>query len=235
MEQLRLQSLQAVVFDMDGLMFDSERYIQTAWNQAGTILGYGTLGDHIEKTLGFNGTKRREFFLDLCGQDFPYDEFLELYRSLYFDRVRKEGIPAKEGLHETLEILKELGIPMGVATSSSRENTLKNLEREKITDYFETVITGDMIRYGKPEPDIYLEACRQLKAEPRYAIALEDAVNGIKAAARAGMMPVMIPDLIKDTTQVDDLLFGKYRSLSEFAKEIRNSLGHPKGKEGEED
>lgn len=61
MEQLRLQSLQAVVFDMDGLMFDSERYIQTAWNQAGTILGYGTLGDHIEKTLGFNGTKRREF------------------------------------------------------------------------------------------------------------------------------------------------------------------------------
>ena len=121
-------------------------------------------------------------------------------RSLYFDRVRKEGIPAKEGLHETLEILKELGIPMGVATSSSRENTLKNLEREKIIDYFETVITGDMIRHGKPEPDIYLEACRQLKAEPRYAIALEDAVNGIKAAARAGMMPVMIPDLIKDTS-----------------------------------
>ena len=225
MEQLRLQSLQAVVFDMDGLMFDSERYIQTAWNQAGTMLGYGTLGDHIEKTLGFNGTKRREFFLDLCGQDFPYDEFLELYRSLYFDRVRKEGIPAKEGLHETLEVLKKLGIRMGVATSSSRENTLKNLEREQISGYFQTVITGDMIQHGKPEPDIYLEACRQLKAEPRYAIALEDAINGIKAAARAGMMPVMIPDLIKDTTEVDDILFGRYDSLAEFAREIEECLG----------
>lgn len=225
MDKTRLKSLQAVVFDMDGLMFDSERYIQTAWNQAGTILGYGTLGDHIEKTLGFNGTKRREFFLDLCGQDFPYDEFLELYRSLYFDRVRKEGIPAKEGLHETLEILKELGIPMGVATSSSRENTLKNLEREKIIDYFETVITGDMIRHGKPEPDIYLEACRKLGAEPQDAIALEDAINGIKAAARAGMMPVMIPDLIKDTTEVDDILFGRYDSLAEFAREIEECLG----------
>ena len=148
MDKTRLKSLQGVIFDMDGLMFDSERYIQTAWNQAGTMLGYGTLGDHIEKTLGFNGTKRREFFLDLCGQDFPYDEFLELYRSLYFDRVRKEGIPAKEGLHETLEVLKKLGIRMGVATSSSRENTLKNLEREQISGYFQTVITGDMIQHG---------------------------------------------------------------------------------------
>lgn len=225
MDKIRLKSLQAVVFDMDGLMFDSERYIQTAWNQAGTMLGYGTLGDHIEKTLGFNGTKRREFFLDLCGQDFPYDEFLELYRSLYFDRVRKEGIPAKEGLHETLEVLKKLGIRMGVATSSSRENTLKNLEREQISGYFQTVITGDMIQHGKPEPDIYLEACRKLGAEPQDAIALEDAINGIKAAARAGMMPVMIPDLIKDTTEVDDILFGRYDSLAEFAREIEECLG----------
>lgn len=225
MDKTRLKSLQAVVFDMDGLMFDSERYIQTAWNQAGTMLGYGTLGDHIEKTLGFNGTKRREFFLDLCGQDFPYDEFLELYRSLYFDRVRKEGIPAKEGLHETLEVLKKLGIRMGVATSSSRENTLKNLEREQISGYFQTVITGDMIQHGKPEPDIYLEACRKLGAEPQDAIALEDAINGIKAAARAGMMPVMIPDLIKNTTEVDDILFGRYDSLAEFAREIEECLG----------
>ena len=225
MDKTRLKSLQAVVFDMDGLMFDSERYIQTAWNQAGTMLGYGTLGDHIEKTLGFNGTKRREFFLDLCGQDFPYDEFLELYRSLYFDRVRKEGIPAKEGLHETLEVLKKLGIRMGVATSSSRENTLKNLEREQISGYFQTVITGDMIQHGKPEPDIYLEACRKLGAEPQDAIALEDAINGIKAAARAGMMPVMIPDLIKDTTEVDDILFGRYDSLAEFDREIEECLG----------
>ena len=225
MDKTRLKSLQAVVFDMDGLMFDSERHIQTAWNQAGTMLGYGTLGDHIEKTLGFNGTKRREFFLDLCGQDFPYDEFLELYRSLYFDRVRKEGIPAKEGLHETLEVLKKLGIRMGVATSSSRENTLKNLEREQISGYFQTVITGDMIQHGKPEPDIYLEACRKLGAEPQDAIALEDAINGIKAAARAGMMPVMIPDLIKDTTEVDDILFGRYDSLAEFAREIEECLG----------
>ena len=219
------KKIKAVIFDMDGLMFDSERYIQTAWNQAGTMLGYGTLGDHIEKTLGFNGTKRREFFLDLCGQDFPYDEFLELYRSLYFDRVRKEGIPAKEGLHETLEVLKKLGIRMGVATSSSRENTLKNLEREQISGYFQTVITGDMIQHGKPEPDIYLEACRKLGAEPQDAIALEDAINGIKAAARAGMMPVMIPDLIKDTTEVDDILFGRYDSLAEFAREIEECLG----------
>ena len=225
MDKTRLKSLQAVVFDMDGLMFDSERYIQTAWNQAGTMLGYGSLGDHIEKTLGFNGTKRREFFLDLCGQDFPYDEFLELYRSLYFDRVRKEGIPAKEGLHETLEVLKKLGIRMGVATSSSRENTLKNLEREQISGYFQTVITGDMIQHGKPEPDIYLEACRKLGAEPQDAIALEDAINGIKAAARAGMMPVMITDLIKDTTEVDDILFGRYDSLAEFAREIEECLG----------
>ena len=234
MEKHRLKSLEAVVFDMDGLMFDSERYIQMPWNKAGTILGYGTLGDHIRETLGFNGEKRREFFLKLCGQDFPYDRFLNLYREIYYDMSREKGIPTKKGLHEILDVLRGLGIKMGVATSSSRENTMKNLEREKIRDYFQVIITGDMIKQGKPEPDIYQKACEELGVLPEQAIALEDAINGIKAAHAAGMMPVMIPDLIQDTTPVDKILFGKYDSLSEFAEVIRKTVGKKELKSEEE-
>ena len=84
--------------------------------------------------------------------------------------------------------------------------------------YFDSIITGEMIEHGKPEPDIYVESCRQLKVDPKDAIALEDAINGIRSAHGAGMNPVMIPDIVQDTSKVDDILFGKCESLLEFAE-----------------
>ena len=150
MDLNKLKEIQAVVFDMDGLMFDSERYVQKSWDIAGERLGYGPLGHNIVNTLGTNLTNRKKYFLEHYGNDFPFDEFLQTYR--------------------------------------------------------------------KPEPDIYIEACRQLKVDPSKAIALEDAINGIRSAHGAGMNPVMIPDIVQDTSKVDDILFGKCESLLEFAE-----------------
>ena len=196
MDLNKLKEIQAVVFDMDGLMFDSERYVQKSWDIAGERLGYGPLGHNIVN---------------------PFDKFLDGYRDAYYELV-EDGVPAKKGLHEILKVLREKGLKIGVATSSSEEHAVSNLKREGIFDYFDSVITGNMIEHGKPEPDIYIEACRQLKVDPSKAIALEDAINGIRSAHGAGMNPVMIPDIVQDTSKVDDILFGKCESLLEFAE-----------------
>ena len=161
------------------------------------------------------------FFLPENADDFPFDEFLQTYRKAYYD-LAKDGTPAKKGLHEILEVLKEKNLKIGVATSSTREHALDNFEREQITHYFDSIITGEMIEHGKPEPDIYVESCRQLKVDPKDAIALEDAINGIRSAHGAGMNPVIIPDIVQDTSKVDALLFGKCKSLLEFAEILKS-------------
>ena len=184
---------------------------------AGERLGYGPLGHNIVNTLGTNLTNRKKYFLEHYGNDFPFDKFLDGYRDAYYELV-EDGVPAKKGLHEILKVLREKGLKIGVATSSSEEHAVSNLKREGIFDYFDSVITGNMIEHGKPKPDIYIEACRQLKVDPSKAIALEDAINGIRSAHGAGMNPVMIPDIVQDTSKVDDILFGKCESLLEFAE-----------------
>ena len=196
---------------------DRYQAIITPIDIAGERLGYGPLGHNIVNTLGTNLTNRKKYFLEHYGNDFPFDKFLDGYRDAYYELV-EDGVPAKKGLHEILKVLREKGLKIGVATSSSEEHAVSNLKREGIFDYFDSVITGNMIEHGKPEPDIYIEACRQLKVDPSKAIALEDAINGIRSAHGAGMNPVMIPDIVQDTSKVDDILFGKCESLLEFAE-----------------
>ncbi len=225
MDLQKIKCLRAVVFDMDGLMFDSERYVQKSWDIAGEILGYGPLGHNIVNTLGTNRKNREIYFKKHYGQDFPFEKFLDTYRNAYWEMSKGNGVPAKEGLHELLEVLKKYHIKMGVATSSSGEHAFGNLKREGIEDYFQAVITGNMVEHGKPEPDIYIEACRQLHIRPEQAIALEDAVNGIKAAHQAGMMPVMIPDIVRNTSMIDGILFAVYDSLLDLAEELDEILG----------
>ena len=105
MDLNKLKEIQAVVFDMDGLMFDSERYVQKSWDIAGERLGYGPLGHNIVNTLGTNLTNRKKYFLEHYGNDFPFDKFLDGYRDAYYELV-EDGVPAKKGLHEILKVLK---------------------------------------------------------------------------------------------------------------------------------
>ena len=135
-------------FDMDGLMFDSERYVQKSWDIAGERLGYGPLGHNIVNTLGTNLTNRKKYFLEHYGNDFPFDKFLDGYRDAYYELV-EDGVPAKKGLHEILKVLREKGLKIGVATSSSEEHAVSNLKREGIFDYFDSVITGKYDRTWK--------------------------------------------------------------------------------------
>lgn len=222
MTQLEFNNIKAVVFDMDGLMFDSERMVQQSWDIAGQQLGYGPLGFHMPDTMGTNRVDREKYFINYYGEDFPFEEFLQTYRAAYYE-LTKDGVASKEGLHEILDVLQQHEIMIGLATSSSRQHALGNLRRENIEEYFQKVITGDMVDKGKPEPDIYKKACKALGVRPEEAVALEDSINGVKSAFRAGMKVVMIPDLVKDTSQVADMIVGNERSLLDVAKIIEES------------
>lgn len=208
---------QAVVFDMDGLMVDTERVIKYTWDVTGERMGYQNFGDNILHTLGKNREQRNEYFRRTYGEDFPLQEFLDGYHQVYAQYEQEHGIPKKKGLTQLLETLRKMEIPMGVATSTHGEHAVPELKRQGVLEYFQAVITGDQVTKGKPDPEIYAMACRKLKAEPDQSLALEDSYNGIRSAAAAGMKVIMIPDLLRDERPVADCLFGKMKSLEQVA------------------
>ena len=203
--------VEALVFDMDGLLLDSERVVQRSWNYAGEKLRYGRIGEHIYHTLGFNVVRREAYFKSVYGEDFPMDKFNELTREKYYGICDKEGIGVKEGARELLIYAKEHGYKVGLATSSREIHAKASLEKVGLWKYFDGGVFGDSVKHAKPDPEIYLKAC-----EPVHSIALEDAPAGIRSASAAGMIPVMIPDLLPPTPEIESLTAKIFPSMTEF-------------------
>lgn len=220
--------LQGVVFDMDGLLLDSERYVQMSWDLGGKRIGWGALGHNIIHTLGMNKERRRAYFTEQYGPEFPYDGFCEAYRAAFYELTHENGVPTKAGALELMQFLKEHGVKMAVATSSSHDYAMKNLQRVGFWDYLDGAVTGNMVTHSKPHPESYLRACGQLELKPQNCMALEDSPHGIRAAHEAGMYPVMIPDLLRDTSSVDSILFGRAETLSDVIPMIQKHFALPK-------
>ena len=199
--------IEAIVFDMDGLLFDSERIVQRSWEEAGNQLGLKHMGETIYHTLGMNLAGRNHYFRNTIAKDFPCEEFAKQARIWFYKIVNEEGLPMKNGARELLEYGKANGYRMAIATSSRREYALKNLKAAKIYDFFDAGVFGDMVQHAKPDPEIYLKACDSIGAAPANCIALEDAPAGIRAAYAAGMKPIMIPDLVAPTPEIEALLY----------------------------
>ena len=147
-------------------------------------------------------------------------EFLDGYHQVYEAYERQKGIPRKKGLLELLELLKSREIPMAVATSTHQEHSIPELKKQGIFSYFSAVITGDMVKRGKPDPEIYRTACEQLRILPEETLALEDSYNGIRSAAGAGLKVIMVPDLLVDEKPVQECIYGKMESLAAVAQWI---------------
>lgn len=182
-----IREFKAFVFDMDGLIFDSERIVQRSWNVSGQELGLGNVGEHIYNTLGMNRVSRRYYFEENICKDFSFDEFSVLTRKNFFAIVDREGLPMKPGVKEILAFAKDNGIKVALATSSSRDYAMKCLKNAGIDTYFDDIVCGDMVSHSKPDPEIYLRACELVRTKPQDAVAFEDAPAGIRSAYNAGM------------------------------------------------
>jgi len=189
--------MKAVVFDMDGVLFDTERLSKDAWSVIGEKYGYEGMNEVAMECVGLNVTDIRVLVKKRFGEDFSYDRFREEEHEWIEQEIEKNGIPVKPGAREILSYLKEAGYLVGLASSTAKPAVLRHLERAGFTDYFQAVTTGDMVEHSKPQPDIYLMACKELGVKPKEAYAIEDSPNGIRSAHGAGMCPIMVPDLVQ--------------------------------------
>lgn len=189
--------IKALLFDMDGLLLDSERVVQESWNAAGEALGYGKVGEHIYNTLGMNAAGRKEYFNNVFGTGFPYEEFQKLSRKAFFNVADQEGIPLKPGAKELIFYAKQMGYKVGLVTSSRKEYAVDVLKKAGIFSYFDGCIFGDMVSKSKPDPEIYEKGCKMLGEEPEWCVAFEDAPAGVMAASAAGIDVIMVPDLVQ--------------------------------------
>ncbi|MDR3595165.1 HAD-IA family hydrolase [Clostridium sp.] len=207
--------IKAVVFDMDGLMFDTERLTVQSWDYAGEKIGMGKMGHMVYKTLGMNIESSRKIFIQEYGDKIVEEDLSEHAREFFNNYFNDHGMPLKSGLIELLSYLKANNYKIAVATSSNKETALNHFKRANITEFFDVIVCGDMIKNSKPAPDIYLKASELLGLMPSECLALEDSPNGIRSAFLAGLQPVMIPDLIEPTKEIIDLLHSKLANLNE--------------------
>ncbi|NCE97988.1 HAD family phosphatase [Emergencia sp. 1XD21-10] len=216
--------IKGFVFDMDGLLFDSERIVQRSWNAAGSELGYEGIGEQIYNTLGFNRARRAVYFKEIYGDDFPVEAFQERAARHFVQIVDLEGMSMKEGAREVLKFAKEKGIAVGLATSSSEGYARGNLQRAGIESYFDGLISGNMVGRSKPDPEIYLKACAAIGVAPAEAIAFEDAAAGILSASKAGLRTVMVPDLVQPAEEILEKVWMLKPSLTEALEELKKIL-----------
>lgn len=208
-------AIYGLVFDMDGLIFNSERVVQRSWDWAGEVLGYEKFGDHIYNTIGFNVKRREEYFRQNVCADFPMEKFTLLTRKRYHEIVDTEGLEKKPGVEELLEYASAQGYKIALATSSRKAHASEMMEQQGLMQYFDGAVYGDMVTAGKPSPEIYIKACREIGILPENGLALEDAPAGIKSATAAGMRGIIIPDLVQPNEEIMGMVWHRYDTLFE--------------------
>lgn len=196
------RDVKAVIFDQDGLMFDTERISVEAWHLVGEEWGIHLEEEFLSTVRGMNVRDAAERFRQELGGSVDYVRFKEEKQERFETMLRQRGVPVKPGLKELLVFLKEHGYKIAMATASTKEYSLENLREAGIEDYFDYIITGDMVIHAKPDPEVFLKSAEALGERPENCMVLEDSLNGLEAGLRGGFITVMVPDL----TQPDEAL-----------------------------
>lgn len=195
----------AVVFDMDGVIFDSERAVMQCWKEVASRHNIPNIEKAILACTGTTMVRTREIMLNLYGADFPYDEYAKESSVIFHSRYDGGRLPMKPGVKELLSFLKEHGKKIALASSTRQQVVTDELRDAGIIGYFDRIICGDMVSRSKPAPDIFLKACEELNVSPSDSYAIEDSYNGIRAAHAGGLHPIMVPDLLPADEEMQSL------------------------------
>lgn len=213
MMRLEQEMQRAVIFDMDGVLFDTERVYAAGWVEAAGEFGYSDVEKPVLGAIGRNAVDTRALFVELMGPEFPYDAVWNRSREITRTKLDTEGIPVMKGVRQLLDYLKSADYRIGLASSTRKERVVEQLAQAGIADYFQIVVGGDMVEHSKPNPEIYLLACKQLGVDPAVTYAIEDSPNGIRSAYGAGMKVLMVPDMIPPSEEIRMLCTGIFDDL----------------------
>lgn len=215
-----MEEIKAVVFDMDGVLFDSERITRIMWKKAGDEYGIDDVETAVKDCTGSSRPDQWAYLKQKYGQDFPAKEFRERCSQLFREYVDKDGLPLMPYAKEILEYLSQKNYPLALASSTRKETVHHELKDAGLFDFFNTIVCGDEVEHSKPHPEIYRKACRNLGIENQYCVAIEDSPNGIRSAFGAGMKPIMVPDQIQPSDEIRKMLF----SLCPNLESLKNIL-----------
>ena len=210
-----MENIKAFIFDMDGLILDTERIAFKSYKEALKEYGYDFSEAFFLTLVGTNVKLTKELCLNRYGSWFPFDLLHENHNKITEEYIKKNGVPLKEGVNELIDYLKEKDYKIALATSSDREKAEYLLELVKIKDKFDYIICGNDIVNSKPNPEIFLKAAENLKVEPKECVVIEDSKFGVKAAVNAGMKVINVPDMKMPNSEVKSMAFKIFNNLLE--------------------
>jgi HAD superfamily hydrolase (TIGR01509 family) len=217
-------SISAVIFDMDGLMLDTEPIYKSAWQRAAIECGFSISEERWFDFIGRTRVDGENILLAAQGPDFSLETFRAASRRFEAGAFA-ESLPAKKpGLDDLLAFLDSRGMPKAVATSTERRQASPQLGGLGLWDRFNAIATGDEVVNGKPSPDLFLLAAHRLDAEPSQCLVLEDSEAGIVAGHRAGMQVWVVPDLKPPSAAVEELTNGRFDSLIAVERQLQRQL-----------
>ena len=209
---MREEQIRAVLFDMDGLMFDTEVVYINAWKQTGKKLGIPIDERFLIPSRGMIRADSKRMFEELYHPTMLYEDIIEV-RQQFLDEQFEKGIMCKKGLVALLNYLKETGYRIALATSTPKERAMKLLKMAKVEAFFDEMVFGDMVEHGKPAPDIFIKAANMVQVEPKHCVVLEDSRNGVLAGKAAGCYVIMIPDLVPPTKEIERIVDARLEDL----------------------
>lgn len=216
--------IKAVVFDMDGVIFDTERMFLDAWRTIGEKYQIDDVENSAIKCIGLSQEDSMNLLLNRYGKDFPLEKYRSEIWEMVEHKMKTEGMPIKTGVREILDFLSKASIPLGLASSTDIERVVSSLENANLKHYFDVIIGGNMIEHSKPDPQIYLLACKKLNVQPKNTVAIEDSKNGIISAYRAGINPIVVPDILQPDEEILKMACKKFDNLLEVKSFLHKKI-----------
>ncbi len=213
--------IRTIVFDMDGVLIDTEALILEAWKEVAAGIGLKDIEKTLYQCIGITAPETEALFRRTYGEDFPYQKYKAMSSEIFHANIKEHGLPVKPGVYELFDFLKEDGWQIGLASSTRKSLVCEEMESIGLLSFFHVIVCGDMVTHSKPHPEIYLKACELLNASPKRCFAVEDSPNGIRSAYGAGMKPLMVPDLIAPDEEIKSLLSGQFKNLLEVRDFLR--------------
>ena len=219
-----MEKIKAVIFDMDGVIFDSERLYMQCCKEAARIFGIRNIESTVISCIGLNTEKTHELYRNTYGADFPIDEYWKEVTGRFAEKAQGGLLPVKSGAENLLKYLRKKNIPIALASSTKTEIIMRELNAAGLTDYFDIIIGGNMVKKSKPDPDIFLLAADKLGYPTNECIIIEDSFNGVRAASAAGAYVIMVPDIAVPDAEMENLADNIFDSLINvkdfFVKEV---------------